>query len=157
MTYHSPSIWHIICFLLSLQYFCNFKVCFTGLLKFPLVKIPYNFFTLKIFNNITPRYNVLNIFDHRNFFRSTLCVSFCKNIFVFWYSHMLSNFQPKILIIFLNIKVNIAMHPNLGQFHLRLFYDMRCRICQLFHAACWFTHSLIPQSYACKFCSSRFW
>ena len=37
------------------------------------------------------------------------------------------------------------------------FHDMFCSICYVFYLACWRTHFLILQLYACKFCSSKFW
>ena len=52
-------------------------------------------------------YGVFYFFDHKFFLRSFCCAAFCKNIFVFWYAHMATNFKFRIFAIMLNITLNI--------------------------------------------------
>ena len=51
-----------------------------------------NFFTIKIINNICPWHCIFNFFKYNNF-RPVWSISFCKNVFAFWYSYMITNFE----------------------------------------------------------------
>ena len=82
---------------LSLFLLINFSsVC---PLQLFFVKRSNNFFSIQVFYYICPRRRIFNFFDHKNFFRSTRTASFCKNLFIFLYSLMNSNFKFIIFVI----------------------------------------------------------
>ena len=56
--------------------------------QFFFIKRSNNFFSIKVFPDISPRNNVFNFFNNKNFFRPIASVSFTKNVFTFWYSYM---------------------------------------------------------------------
>ena len=56
--------------------------------------------------------------DDKNVLRPIWSVDPCKYIFVFWYYHMINNFEFRIFVIILNIKVNIGTWLNTGRFYL---------------------------------------
>ena len=79
-----------------------------------------NFFAIRIANNICPRNNIFNFFYHKNFARSIWHVTFCKNVVVFQYFYMITNFKFKIFFIILFIKVNVSarLYINIYSFIL---------------------------------------
>ena len=82
---------------------------------FPIIFVKHskNFFNIKINDNICPWYSVLPFLTTRNFFRSIWGKTFCKNIFIFCCSYMITNISLRIFISFFYIKVNI--YPWLQQ------------------------------------------
>ena len=78
-------------------YFFNCKLFLICFLQIICVKLSISFFTVKITNSICPRYSIFNFFNHKNFFWIIWNMAFCKNIFVFWYFYMVTNFRFRIL------------------------------------------------------------
>ena len=66
--------------------------------QFFFVKCSNNFFPVKIICNICLRHSIFNFFNQKNFFRPIWSVTFCKNVFIFWYSKNITNFKFKIFI-----------------------------------------------------------
>ena len=58
-----------------------------------------NFFSLKITNNVCPRHNIFRFFNHKFFFWQIWSVTCSKNIFIFWYSKIVTNFKFRSFII----------------------------------------------------------
>ena len=73
-----------------------------------------SFFSIKVLCYICLRYSIFNFFCHKNFFRPIWSVTFRKNIFIFWYSHMVTNFKFRIFIILSTPKTiyNNTLHFN---------------------------------------------
>ena len=101
----------------------------------------------------------LKFFDYNYLFWGIWSVAFCKNILVFWYSHMTTSFEFRIFVIILNTTLSIrySVFDWTSASFIWLFYDMCYYICQLFDQVYQYLHFLIQQSNACTFCSSRFW
>ena len=57
------------------------------------VKYHKSFFSVSINNNICLRHCIFNYFNYKNFFRPIRSVTFCKNIFIFWYSNNIIYFN----------------------------------------------------------------
>ena len=71
------------------------------------VKSSKNFFSIKITNKICPRHSIFNFCNRKNFFRAIWNVIFSKNIFMFWYSKIKTNFTFRSFLIIFFIKVKI--------------------------------------------------
>ena len=102
---------------LYLYYFFNSKLFLICFLQFFFVKVSNNFFTIKITNNICPWHSVFNLFNHKTLFRLTWNVTFSKNVFIFIFCNMITNFKFRIFLIIFFIKVNICAWPYTNRFH----------------------------------------
>ena len=120
--YHKLSILHTI----FLDYFFNSKFFLTCFLQFVFVKCSNNIFFIKIINNIRPRHSIFNFFNHKNFFRPIWSVTFCKNIFIFWFSNIINSFKFWIFIISFFSIINICVWFYISRF--RFNYAMICII-----------------------------
>ena len=75
---------------LFFYHFFNSKLFLIYFLQFIFIKSSNNLFSIKIINNICPRRSIFNFFNHKNFFRPIWSITFCKNIFMLWYSPILN-------------------------------------------------------------------
>ena len=70
--------------------------------QFFFIKRPKYFpafqFTIKAINDIHPWYCIFHFFNNKNFFWPVWSVTLCQNIFVLWYSYMMTNFKFRISI-----------------------------------------------------------
>ena len=128
-----------------------FLICF---LKFFFVKCFNNFFTVKIINNICTRNSIFNFFNHKLFFWPIWNIDFCKNIFIFWYSYMITNFKFRTFFIILFIKVNIYACLYINRLHFNV--SVICIVYLLCHLIYQYNHILILISCIYKFCSLSF-
>ena len=62
----------------SFYYFCNSKLFLIWFLQLLFVWRSPNLFSVKITNNIYPRYSVFNFFNQKDFFRPTWIVTFLQ-------------------------------------------------------------------------------
>ena len=92
----------------------SFLICF---LQFFFAKRSYNFFDFKITNNICPQSSFLIFCNTKNVFRSIWNTAFCKNVFIFWYYHMIADFKYRTFLIIFFIKVNIHAWIYIKRFH----------------------------------------
>ena len=107
-----------------LYYFFNFKLFLICFLKF---------FSTKRSNN-SPPWRSLIIIVHdtvflaflitKSLFRQTWMVTFCKNVFIFWYSNHITNFKFRIFIINSFTRVNIC-----DCFYINSFYFNCTMLC----------------------------
>ena len=56
-------------------------------------------------------------FDHKDFFRPICSAALCEKVFIFWYSHMITNFEFKIFVIILSNIFNRRTRLNIAWFH----------------------------------------
>ena len=68
-----------------------------------------NFFPIKNINDLCPQLNIFKCFSCKNFSGLIWNVTFCKNIFTFWYSNIISNFKFRIFINNSFTRVNISV------------------------------------------------
>ena len=125
--YYYLSIWHIVYDLFSWLLFhplTPFDLYFTIL--FPNTKILLN----KGLLLRTSKNSISNYFNCKNFFRSIWSVKFCKNVFMFFYSYIITNFKFRLLFIIFYTKVNIRawlyinkLHFNVSIRHIVLFIN----------------------------------
>ena len=87
-------------------------------LLFFFIKCSNNFFTIKIINNICPSNCIFNFTTNKKFFRPVWCVSFIKNIFVFWNSYVIINFKFRIFIINFFLWIDLCIIFYINRFHL---------------------------------------
>ena len=87
------------------------------LMQLFFVKSSNNSFVVKIINNIIPRHNIFNFFNHENFFGTIWSVTLSKNVFTFWYSKNITNFNFRIFFIILFSRVNICAWFYISSFH----------------------------------------
>ena len=106
-----------------LDYFFNSEVYVTGLLTLFFTECSNNLFIVKIAENACPCHSILFSWSQR-LFQNNLSVALCKNIFLFWYFHMVTNFKFRISVITLNTMPNLRKWLNIGRLH---FYC--CMIC----------------------------
>ena len=114
-------------------------ICF---LQFLFIKSSNNFIPVKIINKISPWDSIFNFFNQKMFFKPIWSVTFCKNIFIFWYSNNITNSKPRILI---NICVNICVWFYVNRFHFNEnfnYHDMYCYIYLLYYLIYQYTHFL---------------
>ena len=115
----------IITFLFSLnivyriffRYFFKSKLFLICFLRLYFVKRSSDFFSVKITNNRFLRYSVSEFLNNKNFFRLIWKIAFCKNIFVFWYYNIITNFKFRTFLIILFMKVNICDWLYVNRFH----------------------------------------
>ena len=108
-------MWHIVCQILV---FLSIILLWLTLLYFFFIKHSNNFFTIKIINNICLWHSIFNFFTYKNFFWPIRSIDFCKNVFVFWYSYLISNFKFRIIAITFFIRVNTRIIFSLTGFIL---------------------------------------
>ena len=89
-----------------------------SLLQFFFIKCSNNFFTIEIINNICSWNSIFYFTNNKTFFRPVWCVSFSKNVFVFWNSYMITNFKFRIFTINFFTRVNICIIFNIYRFYL---------------------------------------
>ena len=109
-------------YLFHLIYFNSklFLICF---LQFFFV----NFLSIKIVNNISPWHSIFNFFNHKSFFKPICRVTFCKNIFIFWYSNNTTNFKFRIFSWFSLIESMYALDfTSTGFILIVLWYVLLC-------------------------------
>ena len=117
----NPTVKKIIIF--SFDYLFNsklFLICFLNI-----------FFFLKRSSNFSPqhstvfprhstaclRHSIFNFFDHQMFFTPIWNATFCKNIFIFWYSYMITNFKFRTFFIILITKLEIFVWLYINRLH----------------------------------------
>ena len=98
----------------SFYYFFNSKFILICFWQFFFVKSSNNFFSIKIINNICQRHNVFNFLNQKHFFWPIWNVTFCKNIFTFWYSNKITNFKFKIFIVNVFTRIKVALKNSIG-------------------------------------------
>ena len=118
------------------------------------VNLSSNIFTVKITNKICPRNSILNFFYHKSFYRVITNIIFCKNIFGFRYSYMVTNLKFRVFIISslsyicLNLNLFVALHCIV----------LICCIYLLCQLSGWYAHCLIQKPCIYKFsfeCSNK--
>ena len=121
-----------------------FIYLFIYFFQFFFTKLSNNFFSMKINNNIC-----LCLLITKNFFRSFWSITFCKNIFLFWYSCMITNCGSSVFTLLNSIHV-LDLTP-IDFILIALWY-----VLLLYQLSYWCTHFLILKHYIYKFCSLRF-
>ena len=116
MNHQNFSIWHTI-YHLFCNYFSYSGFFLTSFLQFFFIKASSNWFTIQITNNTSPRNNIFNIANNKNFFGPILSLSFSKNVFVFWYSNAITNFKFRIFFMRMFIVFSISIRCNINWFH----------------------------------------
>ena len=76
-----------------------------------------NIFIVEIINSLCPWNSIFYFLDDKEFFRQIWGVALCKNIFILWHSHTITNFEFRILIIMANTTLDIPTRPNTSTFH----------------------------------------
>ena len=73
-----------------------------------------NIFTVQITCNYV--HSIFNFYNQKNFFRTIWRVTFCKSVFIFWYSCKVTNFKFRIFfIIFSSLKsINVLDFTSIG-------------------------------------------
>ena len=66
-------------------------------LQFFSFKASSNWLTIQVTNHSCPRNCIFNVANNKNFFWPNWSISFSKNVFLFWYSDMITNFKFRIL------------------------------------------------------------
>ena len=115
-------------FLINFLYSKSFLFCF---LEFLFVKCYNNCFAFKITNNICPSHGTFNFLIHKTFFTPIWNKAFCRNIFIFWYSYMITN------LIFWTFLITVVFIKS--RFHFNIS-DMHCCIHLLCHLIYQYTH-----------------
>ena len=85
--------------------FSTLNFVWFAFLQFFFEKHSSNFFNVKSINNIYPRNSIFNFFHNEDFFIPIWRVTFCKDIFLSWYSYIVTNFKLTISIIFSSLKL----------------------------------------------------
>ena len=141
MNYHSPSIWQTvrsitrkfqrrkvytsyqdtICgtdlgvLICSLDYFFNPKFCLNGLLELFFIAFSNNLFMVEIAYSVGPWHIIFYFLDLKDFLRWIRSVVFSMIVRVFWYSHMVTNFEFRIFVIMSNTIVIICTWLNINR------------------------------------------
>ena len=89
-----------------------------SLLNSFFVKRSSNFFAIKINNKICPQHSFFSFSNHKIFFRLIWSATFCKNVFIFRYSYMTTNFKFRIFLIIFVIKDNIRARLYISRLHI---------------------------------------
>ena len=87
---------HLTYFLSPL--FMTFSTLLICHLQFVFIKRFNNFFSNNSFWHICSWNSIFKFFNNKIFFRSICRVTFCKNIFLFWYSYMVTNLKFRIFL-----------------------------------------------------------
>ena len=96
-----------------LYYFFYSKFCLICSVQFFFIKRSNNFFTVKITNNTSPWHIFFNFCNQKDFFMPIWSITFCKNIFVFRYSNMLTNLGFS-LVFFLSKSIYVLDFTSTG-------------------------------------------
>ena len=139
-----------------LDYFFYSKFLLIYLLQFFFRKCSRNFFTIKMINDICPWNCIFNFFNHKNVFRQIWSIACSKNVFVFRYSHMITNFKFRILLLTSLPKlIYVLSSTSIGFILVVLCFVLlySCCIHLLYHLICQSTHFLILKSCACRSCA----
>ena len=67
-----------------------------------------HFFTMKVFYYRCLRYSNFKFFNNKNFFMWFDSVTFCKNVFILWYSNMITNLKFRIFFTVLYTKIDVC-------------------------------------------------
>ena len=117
--YYYLSIWHIVYDLFSWLLFhplTPFDLYFTILFH----KTFQKFFSIKVFCYTRQKNSISNYFNCKNFFRPIWSVKFCKNVFIFLYSYIITNFKFRLLFIIFYNKVNIRAWIYIKKLHFNV-------------------------------------
>ena len=118
------------------------------------VKCFNNFKTFKI--TLIPQNSIFNFCNHKTFFKPIWNITFSKNVFIFWYSYMITNFKFRIFFVILfyrNQYICLDLHQKVSFW---MCSDINDWIFKLYYLIYWYTHYLILNSHACRFCSLRY-
>ena len=111
-------MWIIINFPHNISYYFFYpKIYLICLLQLFSIAYSTSFFTIKVFYYTRPRHSIFNFFNHKNFLRPIWNVTFGKNFFIFWYSHMLVIFKLKVFIIIFYTKNTTSFDFTLHRLH----------------------------------------
>ena len=115
---------HLTCNLspFSFKYFFYSKFFLTSFFHVFFIKTSSNFFTIQITNNISPRNCIFNFTNNKNFF----CISFSKNVFIFWNSNFVTNFKFRIFFIKISILFSIRIICNVNRCNFNNFMNCYC-------------------------------
>ena len=80
-----------------------------------------------------PRQSVFNIFNHKSFFRRIWFTTFCKNVFIFQYFHMITNFKYNMFPIIFFVEVNKCVWFYINRL---LFYCVMTVLLDLLTVSC---------------------
>ena len=100
------------------------KFCLIYPLQLLFIKFSKSFFTVEITINICPCYSILHNFNHKNFFGPIWSIALCKNISVIWYPYMISNFEYRIYIIILKVKLIYVRELTSAVFILNVLWHV---------------------------------
>ena len=128
VSYGSVKYWLIS--ILYLSYYYSYWINFHML---SIWQIVCSLITFSILNSVWLVFCLLE-------FRSA---AFCKNPLVFWFSHMITNFEFRIFVIISNTRVKIGTRLKIYRFPV--FLVLEC------------THPLMLHSYICRLYSSKYW
>ena len=105
---------------------------------FFFIKWPENCFTVEISNNFT-------FFNQKDILIPILSIVLCKNIFVFWYSYMITDFKLWVFAIMLNTIIYIPDLTFTGFILSVLWYMLFCssRLSFVFQCHCHATMILL--------------
>ena len=109
----------ITCFFNYVFYSKLFLICF---LDFFFITTSSNWFTIQITNHVCSWNCIFNFANNKNFF----CVSFSKNVFVFWKLDTITNFEFKLVYIRIFIVFSIWIRCDVNWFHFNS--SMNCVI-----------------------------
>ena len=108
----------------SLDYFFNSKFFLICFLHIVFMKRSNNFLSFKIINTICVGHNIFNFLNHKKFLRPLCNKTFWKNVFIFWYSNNITNFEFRIFIINFFNRLN-----KCAWFYINRFYFSCAMIC----------------------------
>ena len=127
-------------------------------MQFFLIKRSNNFFSIKVLYYICLRHNIFNFFNHKTFFRPMWGRTFCKNISIFQYSYIVTNYIFRIFDIIFFLKLIYVLDFTSTGFILIVLWYFVLRyvlLYSLYYLIYQYTHFLILKSWICKFCSLR--
>ena len=110
------------------------------LLQFFFVKCSNYFLAVKMTNKICPRNSIFNFFNHKNLSRPIWSVIFYKNVLIFLYSYMITNFKFRIFLIIFFIKVNICAWPYINRLHFccaMIWHTLLCLLTMSANLSIW--------------------
>ena len=120
-----------------------------------------NFFFVEVTKSVLWWYSFFYFFDQKVSLRPIWCVAFWKNVFVFWYPYMNTNYVAMLMLLcYYHCRyVPYSMYvPDLTPTHFILFYlEYVLLYFSIFLPSLSMHTFLILHSCACKSCSSRFW
>ena len=100
-----------------LNYFFYPKFCLICLLQFFYLKCFNNYFSIKVFYYICWWNSLFNFFNHKNFARPSWGIVFYKNVFIFWYSYVITNLKFRNFFIIFYTKINICAWLYINRLH----------------------------------------